>query len=79
MEGPIGDPTSFLPALSYHDAILLLFKQNKTQQNSMMRNNRAIDFTVLLTIGVYLLKKSPLLKFLMLKICADFKAHIISF
>ena len=57
MEGPIGDPTSFLPALSYHDAILLLFKQNKTQQNSMMRNNRAIDFTVLLTIGVYLLKK----------------------
>ena len=31
MEGAIGDPTSFLQALSYHDVVLLLFKQNKTQ------------------------------------------------
>ena len=44
--------TSFISALSYHDMILLLLKQN-----SMMMKNRAIDFTLLLTTGVYLYKK----------------------
>ena len=61
MEGPIGDPTSFLQALSYHDAILLLFKQNKTQQNSMMRNNRAIVrfYTTLNNWCLFIKKMSP--------------------
>ena len=45
MEGPIGDPTSFLPVLSYHDAILLLFKQNKTQQ---IQNSEIISCTIVL-------------------------------
>ena len=62
MEGPIGDPTSFLPVLSYHDAILLLFKQNKTQQNSMMRNNRAIDrfYSTLNNWCLFMKKKVPI-------------------